>query len=116
MTTITVNGYQVEMDGSFDKMTPEGQKATIAEIAKTIAVREAKFSDLMNGTVFRLHGVDPAAIAKAQAAGYSDDEIVAYLAAKVPEQFKQAKLAGYPSKEILGFLVAEKPHASDTKE
>jgi hypothetical protein len=116
MTAITVNGYQVTVDDTFLKLSPADQKETVAEIAKTIAAREAQFSDLMKGTAFRLHGVDPTAIAKAYEAGYSDDEIVAHLSAKAPEQFKQAKLAGFTSKEILRFLSADTAQASDTKE
>jgi hypothetical protein len=47
---------------------------------------------------------------------FTDDEIVAHLSAKAPEQFKQAKLAGFTSKEILRFLSADTAQASDTKE
>jgi hypothetical protein len=116
MTTIIVRGYQVELDESFDKLSPQGKKETVAEIEQTIAAREAHFAILIKGTVFRLHGVDPAAIAKAREAGYSDDEIVAHFAAQAPEQFKQAKLAGYTSKEILGFLAENKQQAIHPKE
>ena len=94
MTTIIVNGYQVTVDDTFLKLSPAEQNETVAEIAKTIAAREAQFSDLMKGTTLRLRGVDPTAIAKAREAGYSDDEIIAHLSAKAPEQFKQGEAGG----------------------
>lgn len=55
--------------------------------------------------------INPTDIAKARESGYSDDEIVGFLAAKAPDQFKQAQAAGYGSKEILAHLSgdSEKP-------
>src|SRR5215831_19300547 len=46
----------------------------------------------------------PAAIAKARAAGYSDDDIVKFLSDRAPDQFKAARDAGYSSGDILGHL------------
>src|SRR5215831_1018555 len=46
----------------------------------------------------------PDAIARARAAGYSDDDIYNYLSQRAPEQFKQAKDAGYTSSEVLAHL------------
>src|SRR5262245_40424368 len=51
----------------------------------------------------------PAAIAKARAAGYSDDEIVKFLSDRAPEQFKQARDAGYSAGDILGHLSGGQP-------
>jgi len=45
-----------------------------------------------------------AAIAKARASGYSDDDIYDYLSKQAPEQFKQAKDAGYSSSDVLSHL------------
>lgn len=57
-------------------------------------------------------GIDPTAVAKARDAGYSDQEIVAHLADKSPDQFKQALDAGYSPKEILDHLSGSKAEPS----
>jgi len=49
-------------------------------------------------------GIDPAQIAQARAAGYSDTEIADHLASTRPAEFKAAREAGYSDTEILAHL------------
>jgi hypothetical protein len=49
-------------------------------------------------------GIDPAQIAQARAAGYSDAEIADHLASTRPTEFKTAREAGYTDAEILTHL------------
>jgi hypothetical protein len=51
--------------------------------------------------------VNPADIAKAREAGYSDDEITSFLSQRAPDQFKAAHEAGYSAKEILSHLTGD---------
>src|ERR1043165_3607418 len=52
--------------------------------------------------------VNPDAVKTARQSGYSDDEIVSFLAQKNPDQFKAALDAGYNSTEILNHLSTPK--------
>jgi hypothetical protein len=94
MTSLTVNGHSVTVSDNFDKLSPEDQQATVAEIAKSLPKEQsAEPSGITAGAAHGLGTNVAGGLASTLGlAGIKSDTIDGIAAAAEPKDYKAAPL------------------------